>query len=83
MTDPSNDSTDEQTDFGDANESQEAFRQPESPELLEQLRSDGEQVLASAFAANRDRFWHLVNFRMDRRIAARVDADDVLQRLGL
>ncbi len=59
--------------------SADAFRQPESPELLDQLRSDGEQVLANAFAANRDRFWHLVNFRMDRRIAARVDADDVLQ----
>ena len=36
-------------------------------------------MLAEAFAANRERFWHLVAFRMDRRIAARVDADDVLQ----
>lgn len=51
----------------------------EDPDLLEQLRVNGEQVLAEAFAANRERFWHLVNFRMDRRIAARVDADDVLQ----
>ena len=25
------------------------------------------------------RFWHLISFRMDRRIAARIDADDVLQ----
>ena len=51
----------------------------EDPELLERLRQDGEQVLAEVFALNRERFWHLVTFRMDRRIAARVDADDVLQ----
>jgi len=51
----------------------------EDPALLERLRNDGEQVLAEAFAVNRERFWHLVTFRMDRRIAARVDADDVLQ----
>ncbi|MGB7346907.1 MAG: sigma-70 family RNA polymerase sigma factor [Pirellulaceae bacterium] len=49
------------------------------PELLERLRIDGEQVLADAFAANRERFWYLVTFRIDRRVAARVDADDVLQ----
>ena len=49
------------------------------PELLARLHSDGEQVLADAFAANRERFWYLVTFRMDQRIAARVDADDVLQ----
>jgi RNA polymerase sigma-70 factor (ECF subfamily) len=52
---------------------------PEDPELLQRLRDHGEQTLAEAFAENRERFWHLVNFRMDRRIAARVDADDVLQ----
>jgi RNA polymerase sigma-70 factor (ECF subfamily) len=51
----------------------------EDPAVLERLRTDGEQVLAEAFAVNRERFWHLVTFRMDRRIAARVDADDVLQ----
>ena len=51
----------------------------EDPEVLERLRSDGEQVLAEAFGVNRERFWYLVTFRMDHRIAARVDADDVLQ----
>lgn len=49
------------------------------PDLLERLKTEGEQVLADAFAANRERFWYLVTFRMDQRIAARVDADDVLQ----
>ncbi|QDT12524.1 sigma-70 family RNA polymerase sigma factor [Planctomycetes bacterium K23_9] len=49
------------------------------PEVLQRLRDDGEQVLADTFAANRERFWYLVTFRLDRRIAARVDADDVLQ----
>lgn len=47
--------------------------------LLKRLESDGEQVLADAFASNRERFWYLVTFRMDQRIASRVDADDVLQ----
>lgn len=53
--------------------------QSEDPELLARLATNGETVLADAFAAHRERFWHLVTFRMDRRIAARVDADDVLQ----
>lgn len=51
----------------------------EDPALLARLSTDGEAVLADAFAAHRERFWHLVTFRMDRRITARVDADDVLQ----
>ncbi len=51
----------------------------EDPLVLERLRSNGEQVLAEVFAVNRERFWHMVTFRMDPRIAARVDADDVLQ----
>ena len=49
------------------------------PVVLARLREDGETVLAEHFNANRERFWNLVTFRMDRRIAARVDADDVLQ----
>lgn len=51
----------------------------ESEEVLQRLRDDGEQALADAFAAHRDRYWHLVTFRMDRRLASRVDADDILQ----
>jgi RNA polymerase sigma-70 factor (ECF subfamily) len=49
------------------------------PEVLQRLHDEGEQALADAFAAHRERFWYLVTFRIDRRIAARVDADDVLQ----
>lgn len=71
--DPMNDSDVEP----DAND--DALPPREDPELLERLRQNGEQVLAEVFALNRERFWHLVTFRMDRRIAARVDADDVLQ----
>ncbi|MFK8114017.1 MAG: sigma-70 family RNA polymerase sigma factor [Rubripirellula sp.] len=71
MTDP------EPTAEPNAEDIAEKF-QPD-PEFLERLRTDGEAVLAESFAANRERFWHLVTFRMDRRIAARVDADDVLQ----
>ena len=52
---------------------------PIDPALLQRLHTEGEQVLADAFAGNRERFWYLVTFRMDQRIAARVDADDVLQ----
>ncbi len=51
----------------------------EDPLVLERLRNNGEEVLAEVFAVHRERFWHLLTFRMDQRIAARVDADDVLQ----
>ena len=67
------------TDSDAVDELEEQPPLKEDPALLERLRHDGEQVLAEAFAVNRERFWHLVTFRMDRRIAARVDADDVLQ----
>lgn len=60
-------------------DAEEQLPPKEDPALLARLRSDGEQVLAEAFDANRERFWHLISFRMDRRIAARIDADDVLQ----
>ena len=49
------------------------------PVVLERLRQEPSAVLADAFAADRDRFWQLATFRMDHRIAGRIDADDVLQ----
>jgi RNA polymerase sigma-70 factor (ECF subfamily) len=79
VTNHSDDASDIESNVNATGAADDAYRQPESAACLQQLRSDGEQVLAAAFAAHRDRFWHLVNFRMDRRIAARVDADDVLQ----
>ena len=51
----------------------------EDPAVLGRLRSDGQQTLADAFTAHRERFWNLVSFRMHHRVAARVDVDDVLQ----
>ena len=60
-------------------EPDEIPNQPVDPVVLERLRADGDQTLADAFAAYREKFWYLVTFRMDKRIAARVDADDVLQ----
>ena len=60
-------------------ESDEIPNQPVDPAVLHRLQTDGEQALADAFAAYREKFWYLVTFRMDHRIAARVDADDVLQ----
>ncbi len=36
-------------------------------------------ALAEAFAVHRPRLWRMVNFRLDRRLAGRVDPDDVLQ----
>ena len=69
----------EPSDATDEQAPQEEPGRQEDPRLLQRLLDEGEQVLAEAFAVNRERFWHLVTFRMDRRIAARVDADDVLQ----
>ena len=67
------------TDSDAADDLEEQPPLKEDPLVLERLRNEGEQVLAEVFAVNRERFWHLVTFRMDQRIAARVDADDVLQ----
>jgi RNA polymerase sigma-70 factor (ECF subfamily) len=47
--------------------------------LLDQLRAGDEQALGKLFQCYRERLWRMVQFRMDRRLAARVDSDDVLQ----
>jgi len=47
--------------------------------LREQLKRDPESVLAAAFTRERARLWRMVQFRLDPIVAARVDADDVLQ----
>jgi RNA polymerase sigma-70 factor (ECF subfamily) len=38
-----------------------------------------EQALGEMFALHRQRLWRMVRFRMDGRLAGRVDPDDVLQ----
>ncbi|MHB1034629.1 MAG: sigma-70 family RNA polymerase sigma factor [Pirellulales bacterium] len=55
----------------------------ESDELTDRFTSGGEAALSKLFAEHRDRLWRMVNFRMDRRLLARVDADDVLQEAYL
>tara|TARA_R110002111_G_scaffold262289_1_gene337860 strand:+ start:161052 stop:161684 length:633 start_codon:yes stop_codon:yes gene_type:complete len=52
-------------------------------EFLNRLRQDPEGVLADEYSQYRDRLWRIVNFRIDRRLLGRVDADDILQEAYL
>lgn len=53
-------------------------------DLAHQALAAGEPAaLAEAFAAHRPRLWRMVHFRLDRRLAGRVDVDDVLQEAYL
>ncbi len=46
--------------------------------------ADGdEQALAVLFSRHRDKLWRMVHFRLDPRLASRMDADDVLQEAWL
>lgn len=47
--------------------------------LEQQLRGGDEHALAALFATYRERLWKIVSFRLDPRMAQRVDPDDVLQ----
>jgi len=47
--------------------------------LLVRLDEGDEQALALAFSRHRERLWQMVHFRLDKRLAGRVDEDDVLQ----
>jgi RNA polymerase sigma-70 factor (ECF subfamily) len=50
------------------------------PETLRaRLTRDPETVLAEEFTRERLRLWRMVQFRLDPIVAARIDADDVLQ----
>ena len=52
-------------------------------ELVARLRDGSDQVLGELFLMHRERLWRMVNFRLDRRLAGRVDADDILQEAYL
>ncbi|MDP1562272.1 MAG: sigma-70 family RNA polymerase sigma factor [Pirellulaceae bacterium] len=52
---------------------------PDQPEVLEQLRRDGQQGLAVHFQQLRARLARIVAFRLDRRLSGRVSESDVLQ----
>lgn len=51
--------------------------------LLERLKAGDERALADAFDQHRDRLWRTIQFRLDRRLAPRVDPEDVLQEAYL
>jgi len=48
-------------------------------DLRARLERGDEQALAALFELHRERLWRIVNFRLDRRLHGRVDAEDVLQ----
>lgn len=53
------------------------------PTIRQRLGTDADGVLAEEFSRNRDRFWRMVDFRLDAALAGRVDPDDVLQEAWL
>jgi RNA polymerase sigma-70 factor (ECF subfamily) len=55
----------------------------ESDGLAHRLKCGDREALAELFSQHRQRLWRMVNFRMDRRLLGRVDADDVLQEAYL
>ena len=55
----------------------------EHGELVDRLRAGDRNALAESFDQHRPKLWRMVRFRMDPRLAARVDPDDVLQEAYL
>ena len=51
----------------------------EHDELVHRVTQGDEAALARLFSFYHDRLWRIVNFRLDRRLQGRVDADDVMQ----
>lgn len=58
-------------------------REQRELDLLARLRDGDRSTLGELFDLHRERLWRMVRFRLDRRIAGRVDADDVLQEAFL
>lgn len=52
-------------------------------ELLRRVKEGDQQALAELFSFHRPRLWRIINFRLDSRLAGRVDADDILQEAYL
>ncbi len=55
----------------------------EVDKLLDRLKRGDEQAFADFFSEHRERLWQIVHFRIDRRLAGRVDVDDILQEAYL
>ena len=51
--------------------------------LMERLRDGDKQALADLFSRYHQRLRNMITFRLDRRLAGRVDADDVIQEAYL
>jgi RNA polymerase sigma-70 factor (ECF subfamily) len=51
--------------------------------LVLRLREGDREALGHLFSLHRERIWRMIRFRMDRRLAARIDPDDVLQEAFL
>jgi RNA polymerase sigma-70 factor (ECF subfamily) len=51
--------------------------------LLDRLRAGSGETLGELFELHRERLWRMVYVRLDRRVARRVSADDVLQEAFL
>ena len=51
----------------------------DTDELLNQVQSRKEGAIDELFARHRQRLRHMVNVRMDRRLASRIDPSDVVQ----
>ncbi len=52
-------------------------------DTIQRLTEGDEELLAELFSTHRPRLTRMVRFRMDRRLAARIDAEDVLQEAFL
>jgi RNA polymerase sigma-70 factor (ECF subfamily) len=48
-------------------------------ELIDRLRNQDEEALATLFSMHRDRLRRLIDFRLDARLRGRVDPSDVVQ----
>jgi len=51
--------------------------------LLDRLRGGDAEALGELFMLHRDRLWRMLHVRLDRRLAARVSPDDLLQETFL
>ena len=56
---------------------------PLAADMAQRLRDGDEQLLGELFESQRTRLWRMVRFRIDSRLASRVDPDDVLQEAFL
>jgi RNA polymerase sigma-70 factor (ECF subfamily) len=56
---------------------------PEPDDLAQRLTSGDSEALAELFSRHRERLWRMVHFRLDQRLAGRVDPEDILQEAYL